>query len=239
MKSLSRLEIRYGRYAISNLTLYIAALNLAVFLLSIFPQAPNVVSLLSLNPARIIGNFEIWRIITFVFIPETFSIIWILFSVYLIYMMGASLEHYWGKFRLNLYYLVGMLGSIIASFIIYLFTRGSQFASGEMTGYYLNMSLFLAYATLFPEQEFMIFFVLPVKVKYLGVLDAIFLIVMMISSIQMGAWYNAIAILVAFINYFLFFGGDFINWIKQKRQVSKNRRRFFDQVRPYNQDRKY
>lgn len=234
MKSLSRLELRYGRYAISNLTLYIAALNLAVFLLSTFPQAPNMVMLLSLNPSRVIENLEIWRIFSFAFIPETFSIIWILFSVYLIYMMGASLEHYWGKFKLNVYYFVGMLGTIIAAFITYLFAGG-----GQMTGYYLNMSLFLAYATLFPEQEFMIFFVLPVKVKYLGVLDALFLIVMMISSIQSGAWYEAVSILVAFINYFLFFGEDFIKWIKLKRQVSKNRRRFFDQVRPYKQDRRY
>lgn len=234
MKGLSRLELRYGRYAISNLTLYIAGINLAVFLLSIFPLAPNMVAMLSLNPARIINNLEIWRIITFVFIPETFDIIWILFSVYFIYMVGASLEQYWGKFRLNLYYFTGMLGSIIAAFIVYAFSGG-----GMMTGYYLNMSLFLAFATLFPEQEFMIFFVLPVKAKYLGVLDALFLIVMMIRSIQFGAWYNAAGILIAFLNYLLFFSGDFINMIKMKRQVAKNRRRFFDQVRPFNQDRKY
>ncbi len=234
MKSLSRLELRYGRYAISNLTLYIAAINLGVFLLSTFPQAPNMEMLLSLNPARIINNLEIWRIVSFIFIPENFSIIWILFSVYLLYMMGASLERYWGKFKLNVYYFVGMLGTILAAFITYIFAGG-----GQLTGYYLNMSLFLAYATLFPEQEFLIFFVLPVKVKYLGILDALLLIVRMIQSIQAGAWYNAVAILVAFINYFLFFGRDFINWIKLKRQVSKNRRRFFDQVRPYNQDRRY
>ncbi len=234
MKSLSRLELRYGRYAISNLTLYIAAINLGVFLLNTFPQAPNMEMLLSLNPARIINNLEIWRIVSFIFIPENFSIIWILFSVYLLYMMGASLERYWGKFKLNVYYFVGMLGTILAAFITYIFAGG-----GQLTGYYLNMSLFLAYATLFPEQEFLIFFVLPVKVKYLGILDALLLIVGMIQSIQAGAWYNAVAILVAFINYFLFFGRDFINWIKLKRQVSKNRRRFFDQVRPYNQDRRY
>ncbi|HHY65322.1 MAG TPA: hypothetical protein GX501_09770 [Clostridiaceae bacterium] len=234
MKGLARLELRYGRYAIKNLTLYIAAVNLAVFLLSIFPQAPNVIFLLGLDPARIINKLELWRIVTFVFIPETFSIIWILFSVYFIYMVGAALEQYWGKFRLNVYYFTGMLGSIIASFIVYIFAGG-----GMMTGYYLNMSLFLAYATLFPEQEFLIFFVLPVKAKYLGALDALFLIVMMISSLQIGAWYNAIAIIVAMINYLIFFGGDFINWIKLKRQVSENRRRFFDQVRPYKDNRKY
>lgn len=234
MKRLARLELRYGRYAISNLTLYIAALNLAVFLLNMFSMGLNVEVFLSLNPKRIIENLELWRIITFIFIPETYSIIWILFSVYLIYMLGATLERYWGTFKLNVYYLVGILGSIIGSFITYLFAGG-----GSMTGYYLNMSLFLAYATLFPEQEFLIFFVFPVKVKYLGILDAVFLIYAIFTSIQIGAWYQAVAILVAFINYFIFFGGDFINWIKLKRQVAKNRKRFFDQVRPYNQDRRY
>ncbi|MGI6122953.1 MAG: hypothetical protein ACOYIG_02040 [Acetivibrionales bacterium] len=229
MKRLSRLELRYGRYAISNLTLYIAALNLAVFLLSVFSRGYGIVGLLTLNPNRIIKNLEIWRLITFVFIPETFSIFWILFSVYLIYMLGESLERYWGTFKLNVYYFVGMLGSIIAAFITYIFAK-----TGAMTGYYLNMSLFLAYATLFPEQEFMIFFILPVKVKYLGMLDAAFLLYSIYFSISIGAWYQAVAILVAIINYLLFFGKDFIKWIKLRRQVAKNRKRFFDQVRPYN-----
>ncbi|MGI6085899.1 MAG: hypothetical protein ACOYIF_10760 [Acetivibrionales bacterium] len=233
MKRLSRLELRYGRYAISNLTLYIAVLNLAVFILSILTGGFGIVGLLTLNPERIVKNLEVWRIITFVFIPETFSIFWILFSVYLIYMLGESLDRYWGTFKLNVYYFVGMLGSIFAAFITYIFA-----GAGNMTGYYLNMSLFLAYATLFPEQEFLIFFVLPIKVKYLGMLDAAFLLYSIYFNIRIGAWYQAVAILVAIINYLIFFGEDFINWIKMKRQVAKNRKRFFDQVRPY-RDRKY
>ena len=108
-----------------------------------------------------------------------------------------------------------------------------------MNGYYLNMSLFLAYATLFPEQEFLIFFVIPVKVKYLGIFDAVLLLYGLYTNIMAGRWYMAVSVLVAFINYLLFFGENFIKWIKLKRQVAKNRKRFFDQVRPYNQDRRY
>lgn len=234
MKSLSRLELRYGRFAISNLTLYIAALNLAVFLLIfILPGGYGLVNSLALNPGDVLKG-QVWRLITFVFIPQTFSALWILFSVYLIYMLGASLERYWGRFKLNLYFFVGMLGSIVAAFLTYFFVK-----SGYMTGYYLNMSLFLAYATLFPEQEFMIFFILPVKVKYLGMLDAAYLAYQLFINIKFGAWYMVVAILVAFANYFLFFGEDFINWIKLKRQVAKNRKRFFDQVRPYDRNRRY
>ena len=233
MRGLSRLEVRYGRYAISNLTLYIAALNLGVFLLSNFPGGFGITEKLALNPSLVLKG-QVWRLITFVILPETYSFIWILFSVYLIYMIGASLERYWGKFKLNVYFFMGMLGSIIAAFITYIFV-----GSGYMNGYYLNMSLFLAYATLFPEQEFMIFFVFPVKVKYLGIFDAVLLLFGLYINIMTGQWYMVASVLVAFINYFLFFGEDFIKWIKLKRQVAKNRKRFFDQVGPYNRDRRY
>jgi hypothetical protein len=108
-----------------------------------------------------------------------------------------------------------------------------------MNGYYLNMSLFLAYATLFPDQEFILFFVLPVKVKYLGILDAVLLLFGLFNNIMYGRWYMAVSVLVAFINYFLFFGDDIIKWTKMKRQVYLNRKRYFDQVRPYNKDRRY
>ena len=231
MKSLARLELRYGRYAISNLTLYIAALNLAVFLLTFVlfgGDASAAVRALALIPGLVLQG-QVWRLITFVFLPDTFSVIWILFASYLTYMIGATLERYWGRFKLNIYFFVGMFGSIIAAFI----------TGAGTTGYYLNLSLFLAYATLFPNQEFMIFGILPIKVKYLGMLNAGFLLLQMFMFIQAKAWYMVAAILVAFINYFLFFGEDFIKWIKLKRQVSKNRRRFFDQVRPYDRDRRF
>ena len=231
MKGLSRLELRYGRYAISTLTLYIAAMNLAVFLLNLVVFGGNqarTVQALALIPSEVLKG-QVWRLVTFVLLPDTFSPIWILFTVYLTYMLGSTLEHYWGRFRLNVYFFTGMLGSIIAAFI----------TGAGVTGYYLNLSLFLAYATLFPNQEFMLFFVLPVKVKYLGILDALYLLFMLYTYIQVRAWYLAAAILVSLINYFLFFGEDFIKWIKLKRQVAKNRKRFFDQVRPYDRDRRY
>jgi len=229
MKGLAKLELRYGRYAIKNLTLYIAALNLAVFLLTLVIYQGNILSTelaLGLFPQLVLKG-QVWRLITFIFLPNTYHPIWILFSVYLTYMIGASLENYWGRFRLNLYFFVGMLGTIIAAFI-------TGYGS---TGYYLNLTMFLAYATLFPEQQFMLFFVLPVKVKYLGLLNAGYILYEMIYHIQFRQWHMVAAILVSLLNYFLFFGEDFIKWIKLKRQVAKNRRRFFEQVRPYDRDR--
>ncbi|MCX7771997.1 MAG: rhomboid family intramembrane serine protease [Clostridia bacterium] len=231
MKGLSRLELRYGRYAISNLALYIAALNLAVFLLTFLlfgGDSFRTQMTLALIPSEVFKG-QVWRLITFILIPDNFSPIWILFTVYLIYMIGTSLERYWGRFKLNIFYLVGILGSIVAAFI----------TGFGMTGMYLNLSLFLAYATLFPEQEFLLFFVLPVKVKYLGILDALYIFYQLFTAIRFGAWPFVGAILVAFLNYILFFGDDFLKWIKLKQQVARNRKRFFDQVRPYDKNRRF
>lgn len=231
MKGLAKLELRYGRYAIRNLTMYIAALNLAVFLLTLVLYQGNSLltdQTLALIPSQVLKG-QVWRLITFIFLPDTYHPIWILFSVYLTYMIGASLENYWGCFRLNVYFFTGMLGTIIAAFI-------TGYGS---TGYFLNLSLFLAYATLFPEQQFLLFFVLPVKVKYLGLLDAAYILYQMIIYIQYRQWYMVAAIIVSLINYLLFFGEDFIKWIKLRRQVAKNRRRFFEQVRPYDRNRRY
>ncbi len=230
MKWLKRLELRYGRYAISNLTMYIAGLNLAVVFLTYIVfggNAGKTIMALALVPEKVLQG-QIWRLISFVFLPDTYSLIWILFTAYLTYIIGASLERYWGRFKLNVYFLTGIIGSIIAAFI----------TGAGVTGYYLNLSLFLAYATLFPDQELLLFFVIPVKVKWLGILNAAYLLWQMYTYIRYGLWHMAAAILVSLINYFIFFGDDFINWIKLKRQVARNRKRFFEQVGPY-RDRRY
>lgn len=230
MKWLSRLELKYGRYAISNLTMYIAGLNLAVVFLTYIMfggDAGKTVSALALVPSMVLRG-QVWRLITFIFLPDTYSLIWIIFTAYLTYMIGASIENYWGRFKLNIYFFTGIIGSIIAAFITGLGT----------TGYYLNLSMFLAFATLFPEHEFLLFFVLPVKVKWLGLLNGVYILWQLITYIRYGAWYMAAAIVASLINYFIFFGDDFIKWIKLKRQVAKNRKRFFEQVGPY-RNRRY
>jgi len=231
MKGLSRLELKYGRYAIRNLTLYIAVANIAIVFISqlIFGgKEYSAISAFALIPELVLKG-QIWRLVTFIFLPDNFSFVWIFFTAYLTYMIGQSLELYWGRFKLNVYFFTGMLGSIIAAFI----------SGAGTTGYYLNLSLFLAYATLFPNQEFLLFFMLPVKVKWLGIIDAAFLILSLFNYIRAGIWHMAAAIIVSFINYFIFFGDDFIKWIKLKYQVAQNRKRFFDQVRPYNRDRRF
>lgn len=225
MKRLSRLEMKYGRYAIRNLTYYLVGLNIAVYVMVFLFLRTDFLYLI---PGEVFRG-QIWRLATFLFLPETTNPIWVFFQLYLLYFIGTAIESVWGRFKFNLFYFCGAILTIIAAF-----------ASGlGYTGLWLNLSLFLAFATLFPENELLFFFVLPIKVKYLGLLEVAFAIYQTVNAIRFGAWYVVAAIAASFVNYLLFFGGDIINWLKMKKQVYMNRKRYYDQVRPYNRNRKY
>ena len=145
MKFLDRLERKFGKYAISGLMTYIVIGNAAVFILNYLMPSLNIISKLALIPALVYKG-QIWRLITFIFIPPNFSIIFIFFSLYFYYILGSGLEELWGSFKLNVYYLVGMVGTIIAALI-----------TGYSDATHLNLSLFLAFAYLFPNFEILLF----------------------------------------------------------------------------------
>lgn len=225
MKWLSRLELKYGRYAIRNLTQYLIGINIAVYVIVVVTLDP---SFLFLIPNEVLRG-QVWRLVSFIFLPETTNPIWVFLQLYLLYFIGTAIEGVWGRFKYNLFYFCGMIITIIAAFISGL----------GVTGLYLNLSLFLAFATLFPEQELLFFFVLPIKVKFLGLLEVAFALYQFVMAVRIGAWYIVAAIVASFVNYLLFFGGDIIKWLRMKKQVYMNRKRYYDQVRPYNRYRKY
>lgn len=225
MKWLSRLELKYGRYAIRNLTQYLIGINIAVYVIVFVTLDP---SFLFLIPNEVLRG-QVWRLVSFIFLPETTNPIWVFLQLYLLYFIGTAIEGVWGRFKYNLFYFCGMIITIIAAFISGL----------GVTGLYLNLSLFLAFATLFPEQELLFFFVLPIKVKFLGLLEVAFALYQFVMAVRIGAWYIVAAIVASFVNYLLFFGGDIIKWLRMKKQVYMNRKRYYDQVRPYNRNRKY
>jgi len=225
MKWLSRLELKYGRYAIRNLTQYLIGINIAVYVIVFVTLDP---SFLFLIPNEVLRG-QVWRLVSFIFLPETTNPIWVFLQLYLLYFIGTAIESVWGRFKYNLFYFCGMIITIIAAFISGL----------GVTGLYLNLSLFLAFATLFPEQELLFFFVLPIKVKFLGLLEVAFALYQFVMAVRIGAWYIVAAIVASFVNYLLFFGGDIIKWLRMKKQVYMNRKRYYDQVRPYNRYRKY
>ena len=163
MKWLNKLERKYGRYAIHGLMKYIVAANLAVFLLDIL--LPGFSMNLRLIPGEVMQG-QIWRLFTFILIPPPSNAFWILFTLYFYYVIGTGLEQAWGSFKFNIYYLVGIIFTIIVSMV-----------SGNWgDAYYLNLTLFLAFATIYPNHEVLLFMILPIKMKYLAIFDGILLL---------------------------------------------------------------
>lgn len=209
LKWLNNLERKYGRYAISGLMKYIVAANLAVFLLEIIN--PGLEANLMLIPEAVMAG-QVWRLVTFILIPPATSAFWILFTLYFYFIIGMGLEQAWGSFKFNIYYLVGMIATIIVSLV----------GGSPATGVFINLTLFLAFASIYPNHEVLLFFILPVKVKYLGILNA----VLLAQQFIMGGVGIKLMILASLANYFIFFGKDFIELFKTQKKVKKNKAKF-------------
>ena len=206
------LERKLRRYAISDLMKYIVIGQGIVFaLLYIWPTLGyQLYSLITLTRTGLMRG-QIWRLVTFVFVPPSSSPIFILFALYFYYMIGVGLENQWGKVKFNLYYLVGMLGSIIAALI-----------TGYADNTFLNLSLFFAYAALYPDEQVLLFMLLPIKMKYLALVDAALYLYYFI----VGTASTRITIVLCLLNVALFLGGDIINTIRRESRYWKTRYNF-------------
>lgn len=211
MPLLDRLERKLGRFAIKQLMTYIIGLNLLVYLLSLAYPESSAPGLLYLDP-RLVLQGEVWRLVTFVFIPPAASILWIAFILYFYYMVGTGLEHEWGSFRFNVFYLTGMLGTVLAAFL----------TGAGSSALYLNLSLFLAFAYIYPDFEILLFLILPVKVKYLAWLNWLFLAFTVLTA-PLAAKAAAV---VAMGNYFIFFGADIISNMRNRGSAYRRTSRF-------------
>jgi membrane associated rhomboid family serine protease len=189
---LARLERTLGRFAIERLITFIVGGMAIVFLLS--QAKPEFLSYLRLDPSRALK--EPWRFVTYLFIPPSDSTIWVLFALYWTWLIGANLEQEWGAFKLNVYYLIGALGTTAAAWI-----------TGEpQANFWLNTSLFFAFATVFPNYEIYVFFIIPIRVKWLALLTLAFVgLNFFAGDIGVKA-----AIAVALGNYLLFFAGHLL-----------------------------
>ena len=210
MKWLNHLDYKFGRYAIPHLMYYLSGIMLAIFLIDLFLPGAPVQSLLALDMG-LVAQGQIWRLITFIFLPPSSSPFWILFNLYFYCLLGNALESEWGSFRFNVYYLCGVLGSILAAWV-----------TGYGVNHFLNLSLFLAFAALYPDFELLLFFILPIKVKYLALINLIYYV----GAFLFGTWASRAAILMSLLNVLLFFGGDFFRWAKQKMRYWNTRRNF-------------
>lgn len=186
---LNKLERKIGNRYIPDLMKYLSLAMLGVYILELLPLRSAAQFLVFSRPLILKG--QIWRAITYMLLPPAGNMIVVLISLYFYYFLGTALERSWRGARFCIYYGLGFLCTMIAGFIV-----------GVTTNQYLNYSLILCFAMMYPNQEFMLFFVLPVKVKWIGYLDAAVLIYEMI----VGSWPLRVVLLFSMIPFFLFFG---------------------------------
>ena len=215
---LNEMERKFGKYAISNLTIYIIGLYVAGYVIQLLSfTGINLTSYLTLNPYLILHG-QIWRLFSWVLIPPQALSIWLFITLYLYYFIGTTMERTIGTFRYNFFIFGGFIFMIIAAFVTYfvyfLISGGDQnlllyysaYSSLSFSTYYLQQAVFLSFALSYPDLQLLLMFIIPVKVKYLGIFYAAFLGFEAIFYGLIGKNYGIFfCILFQFINLGLFY----------------------------------
>lgn len=211
---LNKLERKIGRFAIRNLSLYLIGGYAIGYVLSFFNGA---ISAINLNPYLILHKGQVWRLITWALVAPTslqFSSIFELFFtvifLYFFYSLGSALERTWGTFRYNIYIFSGMIFTILGTFIFYLYPylldsvptyEWGALIAYRISTYYVFLSTFLAFATVYPDMKIMLYFIIPIKIKWLAIVDIVILI---FDFIRYDAA-NKVIIISSLINFLIFF----------------------------------
>lgn len=212
--AVDRFAREHPRFGIPNLMLWIVACNAVVYLLSVF-AGYGAVSFLAFDWAAIKSG-ELWRLVTFIFMPGYFSsrdLIWLVLFLYFYYMIGSALEREWGTAKFNLYYLSGVVLTILVGVLMGLIT-GNAWMSGAD---YVNLSMFFAFAVLYSDTRFLIMFIIPVKVKWLAIIDGVLFAVGVLASLLQLDVLGALVPIIALLNFLVFFWTNITDEISYRR----------------------
>ena len=169
-RRIDRFCVLHPNFGIPNLMLYIVIGNIAFYLLSLFStlDGGSFYSILSFSWAGL-KQGQLWRLLSFSFLPTDTRPFWLLVSCYFYYWIGSTLEREWGTAKFTIYYLSGVLLTALGAVITSLITGYDWQVAGAT---YVNLAMFFAFATLYPDAQVLLFFFIPVKIKWMAILDA-------------------------------------------------------------------
>ncbi len=207
MKFIDKLERKFGRFGIPNLTVYIVVCYVIGYALMIVN--PSLLNWLSLEPAYILRG-QIWRLVTWVLYPPDSSnvLLFALMVLFFYYPIGTSLERTLGTFKYTLYIFSGMVFTILGAFILYFILGGNVLLGSVFSTYYISLSTFLAYAMCYPEMQVLLMFIIPIKMKWMAIFYVVIVAYEMIQYIMAGAWYLVIPIVASLLNFIIFYFGS-------------------------------
>ena len=208
MNKLQSFLRRMMRFSIPNLMTWVVGGQALLYVLSLMGMP--VYSWFSLSRFGLLHG-QLWRLVTFIFVPQGGGLLATVIGLYFTWLVGNMLQNRWGSGRFTCYYLFGMAGAILACLL-----------TGYGTNTYLNLSLFLAFAAVYPELQILLFYVLPIKAKYLGLAALLYLLWQLLTA----PWWMKIALLLALLNVILFVGGDMLNTLRRESGYWKTRYNF-------------
>ena len=226
MSLLHKLQRRFGRFAVPHLTIGLIVCQVAVWAMS-QPQMlkpddgrETVVDRIALVPDKVLEG-QVWRLVTFVCEPPCTNVLCAFFFWYMFYLMGEALEQNWGTFRYNVYLLIGYVATVAVSFL----TPHEQASIGFLQG-----SVFLAFAALFPNFVIYLFFLLPVKIKWLALLAWIGYFFALVFE----GWTTRLLVLASICNFLLFFSRDIRDRVRTgRRSMARQAKWLAAQPKPY------
>ncbi len=199
---LNKLERKLGKYAIPNLIVWLLAGYAIGFVL--LRVAPDVFYMMTLEPYYILRG-EVWRLITWVLVPPSTNVLFALIMILFYYQLGQALERTWGTFRFNVYIFGGILFTILGAFLLYAISfavnlpvRGMGFFFSTN---YINMTIFLAFAVCYPQMQVYLYFLIPIKMKWLAIVYCVMIALEMFET----DWAGRVAILMSILNFLIFY----------------------------------
>ncbi len=237
-EAVDRFCARHPRFGIPNLMLYIVIGNAAVYLLYMLTGYDmSKLAFLNFNLSGLLHG-EIWRIVTYIFVPDYGGIFWMLVALYFYYWIGSTLERQWGTVKFNLYYFGGVLltvvGTILASLI------SGQYGLTVSGTAYINLSMFLAFALLFPDTQVLLFFIIPIKMKWLAIVDGGFFLWGILAAAIRGSLVGVIVPIFALLNFAVFIYPELHFFTQRKKfQHARQTVQFKQAVKEHQQQKGY
>ena len=211
MNWLNKLERKIGKYAIPNLMIWLIGAYTIGFVM--YTVNPSILSMMVLSPYHILHG-QIWRLVTWIFMPTETNLLFLLIMALFYYQLGSALERTWGTFRFNVYIFSGILFTVIGAFLLYaiayLFNAlgmvgiAGSLVSGMGWGFstnYINMSIFLAFAVMYPDMQVMLYFIIPIKMKWMAIVYGILIVYHFIA----GSWAGRVSIVMSLASFVVFF----------------------------------
>ncbi len=204
---LDKLEKKFGKFAIHNLIIYLLmgyGIGYVLQFLSTLTGVPWL-SYLQLEPYYIIHGFQIWRLVSWVLIPPSTNLLLAIIMFILYYQLGITLEHTWGSFRFNVFIFGGMLLTIIGAFITYAIWGVTVPIGTTISTYYINLSIFLAFSACFPDMQVLLYFIIPIKMKWMSIFYLVMITFSVVQYISAGLVFAAIPIIMSLLNFGIFY----------------------------------